>query len=209
MDSSRRLWRLFGLTALLLAACLLLTSSSLADQQEKGKGKGKGKDKGITGIVQVDLSKLPPDLAKQVLAALAGTPAPDKKGKKDDDEVKKDKKGDPKKKKAKDDDDDDEVRKGKKGDDKKGKGAAMTISLADAVRIAEKHTQGEAFKAQRKGEGTAAQYKVEVLDRQGAKGNVTLDARGQVLDYATKGGKDDPKGKGKGKGKKGDKEDDD
>ena len=52
-------------SAIVLGLCLC--GSSRADDQQKPKGKGKGAKE---GVVQLDLSKLPPELARQVRAYL-------------------------------------------------------------------------------------------------------------------------------------------
>ena len=152
-----------GFAFLVLGLCLGLAETGLADKDDP-KGKGKGKD-GKSQLVTVDLNKLPPDVAKQVLKALE----PDKK----------------------------EADKGKgKG---KGKGGAKSISLVEAITIAEKITKAQATKADRKDKDGVIEFKIDLLTKDGAKTKVTLDAKGQSL----KDPKDDPKGKPdpKGKGK--------
>src|SRR5437870_2877519 len=62
----RATWR-----GMYLAACalgLLAAASSFADDDDQGRDKGKGSKgaKGQGGVVQVDLSQLPPDLAKEL-----------------------------------------------------------------------------------------------------------------------------------------------
>ncbi len=70
MSASRLSWVAAGV-AVFVVMCL--ANPSLADEeQEKGKGKGKVKDSGKPQVVQIDLSKLPPDLAKQVLRYVEG-----------------------------------------------------------------------------------------------------------------------------------------
>jgi hypothetical protein len=60
-------WRGIGLLATCLA--MFLAAGAFADDefQEKGKGKGAKGEKGQGGIVQIDLGKLPPDLARQLM----------------------------------------------------------------------------------------------------------------------------------------------
>jgi len=99
-------------------------STKKDDDDNKKKDDKKGDDKKTDtkkpNIVQVDLNKLPPGLAKQVLERAVVTGKSDDK-KKDDDKnkSKKDDDDDDKKKKSskKDDDDDDKKKSGKKKDD--------------------------------------------------------------------------------------------
>jgi hypothetical protein len=53
-------WGLFAGGAVL---CLCFSSNSRAEEEPKGKSKGKDEK---PGVVQLDLSKLPPELAKQL-----------------------------------------------------------------------------------------------------------------------------------------------
>jgi hypothetical protein len=68
----------------LVAACLFLGNAATAED-DGGKGKGKGaKPEVKSTTIQIDLSKLPPDLAKQLLKyaeAPKGKPAEAPKGK--------------------------------------------------------------------------------------------------------------------------------
>jgi hypothetical protein len=75
-----------GLTiGALVAACLFLGNAATAEDDGGGKGKGKGaKPEVKSTTIQIDLSKLPPDLAKQLLKYAAdskGKPAEAPKGK--------------------------------------------------------------------------------------------------------------------------------
>jgi uncharacterized membrane protein YkoI len=76
------------------------------------------------------------------------------------------------------------------------KPALKTISLADAIAIAEKATKGTAVKAEREDEDGKVEFEIEVTDGKG-KVKVVLDASGKVLSTETKGDKK----------KKGDKDD--
>lgn len=71
-----------GLTiAALVAACLFLGSAAPAEEDD-GKGKGKGKPDAKSTTIQVDVSKLPPDLVKQLLKyAVVPKGQPESKGK--------------------------------------------------------------------------------------------------------------------------------
>src|SRR5437764_1164558 len=74
MRSSWRGW-------LCVASCLILLSvvaCTYADDESQGKGKEQKGAKGKGGVVQVDLSQLPPDLAKQVMKYVGKGEAGDK-----------------------------------------------------------------------------------------------------------------------------------
>jgi hypothetical protein len=69
----------FMMTATVLA-CLSISALALGDDDGGGKGKGKGKSETATApagkmVIQIDLSKLPPDLAKALLKYAGGPPA--------------------------------------------------------------------------------------------------------------------------------------
>ena len=79
------------------------------------------------------------------------------------------------------------------------KPGTKVISLGDAIAIAEKTAQGTAVKAERKTEDGAIDFKVEVQGAKGGKTNLTIDASGKVTGTENKEGE-----KGKGKKKKND-----
>jgi len=170
MSGSIRQW--FGVVLLFGALALGIVIADTADAGGKGDPAG-------ANIVRVDLKKLPPGLAKQVrkYAEPANGSA----------------KGAPKKGKG--------AEKGPpaKGADKKGKKEAgpsgKAFSLADAIGVAEKAGRGQAVKVERKGEGAASKFRVDVLGSDGRKTRVTVDAAGNVV------GQPAAKGKAKAKGK--------
>jgi uncharacterized membrane protein YkoI len=151
------------LTAYLASASDEKTGTGFFEDDQKGKGKedkkGKGKeDKKKEQVVTVDLNKLPPDLAKQLLKYLRDA---EEKGKG------KEKGAGKGKDKGKD-----------KGAEKKGGG--KVISLEEAIAIAEKLGKGKAVKAERKGEGSDASFKVEVVGKDGTKSKIQLNAQGET-----------------------------
>jgi hypothetical protein len=196
------LWRFWGFSLMRLATVvrfvigaavlsLCLNGPATADET-----KDKAKSDKQPLVVQIDINKLPPDVAKRLLE-IAG------------------KGGDEKGTKGKGDEPAPEPK--KKGETKKSapKSSAKTISLTEAIAIAEKAGKGQAVKAERKGEGEETQFKVEVVGKGGEKSKIELSASGERRDA-----KEQPKesptkkpgkkpGKGKGKGKDKDKDDDD
>jgi hypothetical protein len=65
--------------AAVVLSVMLLARPAWADDKDEKKGKGKGKGEAKPALVQIDLSKLPPDLAKQLLKyAAAGDSKPEK-----------------------------------------------------------------------------------------------------------------------------------
>lgn len=139
-------------------------------------------------VIQLDASKLPPDVLKKLLelgGPAAGTkpetkPEPEKPAQAT--------KPSPEKKPA-------------------PTASGKVISLADAIAIAEKTAKGTATKAAREvgKDGTVA-FEVEVTDPKGNKSKVVIDAAGQVVGSKQEGGEGDKNAKTK---KKGDDEDKD
>ena len=156
-----------------------------------------------TIVIQIDASKLPPDVLKQLLQ-LAEKPKqiaepvkpgvkpgaePVKPGVKPGAEPVK-----PGVKPAVE-----PVKPGVKPGAEPVKPGTKVISLGDAIAIAEKTAQGTAVKAERKTEDGAIDFKVEVQGAKGGKTNLTIDASGKVTGTENKEGE-----KGKGKKKKND-----
>jgi uncharacterized membrane protein YkoI len=112
----------------------LLVSLTMADDKKADKDPPKGKP----NIVEIDLSKLPPEVAKQLLEATQ---------------------------KAK--------------TTKEAPKPVKTITLIEAITIAEKTTKGEATKADKKGEGTETHFKIDVVGKDGKKSKVELTYDGK------------------------------
>lgn len=66
------------LWAAAVLAAALLAGPARAENDEGGKGKGKGKSEAKPNIVQIDLSKLPPDVAKMLMKYAVGQTQPEK-----------------------------------------------------------------------------------------------------------------------------------
>lgn len=112
-------------------------------------------------VLQLDVSKLPPDLLKQILAAAGADKKPTEK--KPDEDKKPTKKPE---------------------DDKKPDEAKKRLNLAGAIAIAEKHVSGIAIKAEYDGD----HFEVEVKTSKGTV-KVKLDHSGNVADGKGKGKK--------------------
>jgi hypothetical protein len=169
MTQARFFWR--GLLAFSLLSFLLLSSASPTMAQ-----KNADQAKGGAETVQIDLSKLPASLAAKVREYL--------------DEAPKARKG-----------------QGKAFDGFKGKGKKAgkkkqeeerSISLLEAVVLAQRSGQGEAIKAERHGKD--GHWSVELRSKEGQVSTVHLDAHGAVVADRAK-GKGAPFGPKKGKGK--------
>jgi hypothetical protein len=107
MNPSTWFWRL--LIAMTLGLCL--TTPSVADDKDK-KDAGKSKDSKAVIVIQIDASKLPPDVLKKLMELSRNT-AGDKRGEDDDKKGEKGRRGD---------DDDKKGEKGRRGDDDDKKG---------------------------------------------------------------------------------------
>src|SRR5262245_33903786 len=114
----------------------LLGGVVLADPKGQGQKK-KGEDSQKTVIIQLDASKLSPEVLAQLVKAAGGKPD-DKPGLKGSIKKSGDKKPD----------------ESKPGDKKPGEGAkGKGFGLADAIVAAEKHAKGHAYKAEFGGDG--------------------------------------------------------
>jgi uncharacterized membrane protein YkoI len=135
------------LAALVFAAAagVVGTPFATADEpKEKGKVKKPESAEPVKPvIIQLDASKLPPEVLKQLIQ-LSKSDEPSKPGKSAPTQ------------------------------------SVKSISLTDAIAIAEKATKGTVVKAERKEEDGTVQFKLDVLDGKGGKSKVTLDASGKV-----------------------------
>ncbi len=209
-----------------LSLCLAFAVTARADEKpEKGKPEPK------VLIIQLDASKLPPDVLKRLMELAEegkGTPAkPDDKKEgprkvppgyeeafkkfatpvEPEKKPEEDKKGPPTlppglaKKLG-------ALPEGKPEPGKKpeAKESARAISLSEAIAIAEKTAKGTAVEAERSGEGGDVHFKVEVVGKDGQKQKVVLDASGKVQAGKEK-EDDEKKGEEKNKNKKDDDDD--
>lgn len=62
-----------------------------------------------------------------------------------------------------------------------------SITLSDAIAITEKTTKGTVVKAERESEDGKVRFKLDVLDGKGGKAKVTLDASGNTIGTEKKG----------------------
>jgi hypothetical protein len=181
------------LLVLALGAALVGAPAARADDKKPAKP---GAEPAKPIVIHLDASKLPPEVLKQLLQlAEKSKPAPGESVKKPGaDTAKLGEKhavkpgvkpapGEPTKPSP------------KPAPGKSGKPGEKVIGLADAVAIAEKVTQGSAVGAERKGDGAAAQFWVEVQGVKGGRSQVTIAANGKVTE--TKDGREGQKDKAK------------
>jgi hypothetical protein len=189
-----------ALLVLALGTALFAAPARADDKKPEKPAKPQPSEPAKPIIIQIDASKLPPDVLKQLLQ-LAEKPGA-KPGVKPGAEPAK-----PGEKPA--------VKPGVKpgqGEPTKPgtkptqgevvKPGAKAISLADAVAIAEKTAQGSAVKAERRSEGGSVQFRVEVEHAKGGRSQVAVDATGRVTGIEAKDGGNGEKDGGKGKKKK-------
>ncbi|MFM8271446.1 MAG: PepSY domain-containing protein [Gemmata sp.] len=118
-------------------------------------------------VIQIDASKLPPEVLKQLLQ-LADKPKPTSEPVKPTGDKPKPKPGgEPEKPST-------------KPTGEGSKPAVKAISLAEAIAIAEKTTKGKVTKAEQQVDEGTVQFKIEVQDGKGIKSKLTLDASGKV-----------------------------
>ena len=110
-------------------ACLCLAGPAFA-APPAGKGQG-------SNVIQIDISKLPPELAKQLQDALGKQPAAKKAA------------------------------------------PVKTISLTEAIAVAEKAGKGRAVRAELR-DGDEPIFKIDVLGSDGSKSKIELTADGKV-----------------------------
>jgi hypothetical protein len=60
--------------------------------------------------------------------------------------------------------------------------AAKSISLADAITLAEKSGKGEAIRAEKRGKGSKVRFTVDLLGKSGDRTRVSLNSSGTILD---------------------------
>jgi uncharacterized membrane protein YkoI len=176
-----------------VAALALAFAPAVRADDEKPKGqKPAPADAPKVVVIQLDASKLPPELLKQLMQLSkpteAGKPAAKPEG----------------------------TKPAPKPEGSKPEGtkpAVKSVTLVEAVAIAEKVGKGTAVKAEREDEDGKVQFEVQVIDGKGGKTEYKLDATGKVVSSEPKGTKakgDDKEGgegkpKPKGEGKEGQK----
>lgn len=170
------------MSRLLLAVLALAVAPAVRADDEKPKGQKPAPAVAPKVIViQLDASKLSPDVLKQLMQLS--------------------KPGEPSKPAVKP-----EPSKPTKPEPSKP-AAVKAISLADAIAVAEKTTKGTAVKAEREDEDGKVEFEIEVLDGKGGRTKLVIDASGKVISSETKGdkkkAKGDKGGQGGNKGNKG------
>ncbi|MBL8798606.1 MAG: hypothetical protein JNM56_32215 [Planctomycetia bacterium] len=143
-----------------LFALLAAASLAAADDKKEEKKKLDKKPADAPAVIQLDASKLPPELLKKLVEAAGAQPAKPK-GEKPTEAV-------------------------------KPSASVKTISLGEAIGIAEKQAKGTAAKAERK-DHPEVHFKIEVVGKDGAKTKVELTADGKQR--AKKDDEDEPKKK--------------
>lgn len=169
-----------------VAALALAFAPAVRADDEKPKGqKPAPADAPKVIVIQLDASKLPPDVLKQLMQ-LSKPTEPSKPTAVKPEPSKPAVKPEPSK-----------------------PALVKAISLADAIAIAEKATKGTAVKAEREDEDGKVQFEIEVRDGKGGKTEVVIDGSGKVLSTETKGDKkkkgEKDENEGENKGNKGNK----
>jgi hypothetical protein len=185
----RRIWAI----GVVVGLCL---SGPGRAEAKKDKDDAKAKPAPKSQVVPVDLSKLPPDVAKRLKEL--GIGAPDKPAAKPEpakpEPAKPAAKPEPAKPAAKPAPGNKlppGLAKKEKAEDKKpedGKGGGKAISLIEAIAIAEKSGHGKVVKAEAEEDDGTVQFKLELVGKDGKKSRIELDAAGKILkDEASRG----------------------
>ena len=195
------------LAAVLSAAAIAVIAVPTASADEpKVKKPEPGAEPPKTIIIQLDASKLPPEVLKELLRLSKGTEPTKPVTKPGAEPVKPGIKPEPTKPGVKPGAE--PVKPGTKlvtkpeptkpGIKPEPTKPVKSISLTDAIAIAEKLTKGTVVKAEREGEDGKVEFELEVADGKGGKTKVVLDGSGNVIKSGNKGGEDkDVKGKKK------------
>jgi uncharacterized membrane protein YkoI len=166
------------LVAFLFAATGVIGVPTATADEPKDKTKVKkpeppATEPGKTIIIQIDASKIPPEVLKDLIK-LSQASQPTKPGAKPE-----------------------PTKPGVKPEPAKpGTKSLKTISLSDAIAIAEKLTKGTVVKAEREDEDGQVEFELIVIDGKGGKSKVVLDGNGNVT-KSEKGEDKDEKGKKK------------
>ena len=150
-------------------------------QQSTGKSKAKGK---APDVVEIDLSKLPPDLAREIRDRLKK-----KSGSKESQEGAKKKSGSKesgerakKKSDSKESGERAEKKSGSKESREAGKKKSKkSISLIDAIKIVEATGKGEVERAGRRVSKGETQFYVEINTGERHRTRITLNSKGKIL----------------------------
>jgi len=162
MSTWRNVRTVYGAALVLAGLCLGLNASGAEEAQKEQQKKGK--------IVEIDLSKLPPELAKRLEELSRAGKEEGQKGKK----------GPPKGFEKFGKKDFFQKKGFKKGAEEKKPAEGKTLTLAQAIAVVEKLSKGEAIKAERRGEGSKAHFSIEIADSLGNR-RVELSSTGEVL----------------------------
>ncbi len=165
---------------------LVLPTARADDKGDKTKKPGQPAAEPVKPIIiQIDGSKLPPDVLKELLKLSKSSEPTKPVVKPGTDGEKPGTKPDvkpPMKPVVKPGTDGE-----KPGTIKPGVKPTKAISLTDAIAVVEKSTQGTVVKAAREEDDGKVQFKLEVIDGKGGKSKVTLDASGKMTGTEKKG----------------------
>ena len=191
------------IAALLFAATGVIGVPTATADEPKDKTKVKkpeppaAAEPGKTIIIQLDASKIPPELLKDLLK-LSQANQPTKPVTKPEfvkpEPTKPVIKPEPTKPGAKPDTTKPVI---KPEPTKPGTKLVKTITLSAAIEVAEKLTKGTAVKAEREDEDGKVVFEIEVLDGKGGKTEVVVDGNGNVMKSAKQSDDKDEKGKKK------------
>src|SRR6516225_4206441 len=160
MSIATRFWHVIAVVAIAAGFSLVCPVSAQDRDEQKGQqstGKSKAKGK-APDVVEIDLNKLPPDLAREIRDRL-----------KKKSSSKESREGDKKKSGSK------ESRESAKKKSKK------SISLTDAIKIVEATGKGEVERAGRRVSKGETQFYVEINTGDRHRTRITLNAKGKIL----------------------------
>ena len=173
MSFAKRFWHVIAVVAIAAGFSLVCPVSAQdrdeqRGQQSTGKSKAKGK---APDVVEIDLNKLPPDLAREIRDRL-----------KKKSSSKESREGDKKKSSSKESREGDKKKSGsKESRESAKKKSKKSISLTDAIKIVEATGKGEVERAGRRVSKGETQFYVEINTGDRHRTRITLNAKGKIL----------------------------
>jgi uncharacterized membrane protein YkoI len=186
MSVAKRFWHVIAVVAIAAGFSLVCPVSAQdrdeqRGQQSTGKSKAKGK---APDVVEIDLNKLPPDLAREIRDRLKKKSSSNESGEGDKKKSgsKGSREGDKKKSSSKESRDGDKKKSGsKESRESVKKKSKKSISLTDAIKIVEATGKGEVERAGRRLSKGETQFYVEINTGERHRTRITLNAKGKIL----------------------------
>src|SRR6516225_9017146 len=186
MSIATRFWHVIAVVAIAAGFSLVCPVSAQDRDEQKGQqstGKSKAKGK-APDVVEIDLNKLPPDLAREIRDRLKkkSSSKESRKGDKKKSGSQGSREADKKKSSSKESREGDKKKSGsKESRESAKKKSKKSISLTDAIKIVEATGKGEVERAGRRVSKGETQFYVEINTGDRHRTRITLNAKGKIL----------------------------